>query len=206
MSTECLQSMLVAADSAEPRHSEASLVQLNGNDLLLGWSAFSSQPPKASLHQTVSTREMALARDDQPAEIRAIESSDHGASWSQPRVLVANDAGINVMQPAFANLPDGNLGLAYSWRGSQTRARRMFMRSNDAGQTWSTAVPVVEAPGYWTGAHDRLLVLANGRLLLPCQHKIGSHLSTIVAMSDDCGRTWRTGSPVQLPVHVGKMI
>src|SRR5262249_5789176 len=96
----------------------------------------------------------------------------------------------------------GSLGLAYSWRHSEEEARRLFVRSGDGGRTWSEPVPVIDEPGYLTGAHDRLIVLSTGRLILPCHRLHDGELSTIVARSDDAGMTWQASALITLPVRV----
>jgi len=175
--------IILPATEAIPRHSEASAVQLRNGDLLLAWSKFVGRGDNAKGH------------------IAGMSSSDGGHTWHDERVLVENSAGLNVMSPALARLADGGLGLVYSHRESTTEAHRVFRRSDDEGATWSDPVRMTH-DGYKTGCHDRLTVLASGRLLAPLHctddwHK--HHLHVRVAWSDDHGQRWQLGHPIELP-------
>jgi hypothetical protein len=114
---------------------------------------------------------------------------------------VENTAGLNVMAPALARLPDGSLAMTYSHRESEESAWRVFVRSTDEGQTWGDEV-IVAPGGYITGCHDRLTVLGSGRIICPLhltESWYDHYLCTRVAWSDDNGRSWRLGDPVSLP-------
>lgn len=77
------------------------------------------------------------------------------------------DGGFNAMSPALQRLPDGRIGMLFSYRQSQKIASCRFTSSADEGETWSP--PVIVADGqYKTGCHDRFTVHSSGRLLAPC--------------------------------------
>jgi sialidase-1 len=83
-------------------------------------------------------------------------------------------------------------------------ADKVFRYSADEGRTWSTEI-VISPPGggYWTSAHDRLLVHSSGRLLQPLhthENMDPSRHKSKVAWSDDNGRSWRV-SEQWLEVH-----
>ncbi|GAA2249322.1 glycoside hydrolase [Herbiconiux moechotypicola] len=191
---------IALADAREPRHSEPSLIEIDAGgtpELLLAWSAFSASS-RARGATGAAAREWEFSRDNNAAEIRLLRSRDGGLSWSEPELLVADSGGINTMQPAFIGLADGRLGLSWSVRDSPSRARRLFATSEDGGRTWSEPVDMTGDPGYVTAAHHRLVRLRTGRLLQPCHRLLGDELQTVVALSDDDGRSWVASDPIAL--------
>jgi sialidase-1 len=200
--------ILLPATPEHPRHSEASAVRLASGDILLAWSKFSGRGDNAGASiaaLTYSSREQEtrafLEGDNARAAIAGGQLGADGG-WRDERVLVANEAGLNVMSPALARLADGALGLLYSFRESTTAASRVFRRSEDEGRTWSAPVRLPQREPYQTGCHDRLAVLSGGRLVAPlhCTHDWHAHhLQVRVAWSDDHGRSWQLGEPLALP-------
>ncbi len=188
-------SVLVTADDEHPRHSEASIVETGDGSLLLAWSRFTARRKSGSRTDHV------LESDNDSSDIPACWSEDGGKTWHDKHVLVANDAGLNVMSPAFARLTDGSIGLAYSHREAPDRAWRVFRRSTDHGRTWRDPVRLT-SEGYITGTHDRLAVLEGGRILAPL-HFMESWYEgvrkSMVAYSDDHGESWRFSDPVEVP-------
>lgn len=108
---------------------------------------------------------------------------------------------MNVMSPAVRRLPDGALGMAYSWRKSTTCAKRVFVKSTDEGLTWSAGVAIAEGR-YVTGCHDRLMVTRSDRLIAPLHVSDNwekHYLHVVAAYSDDNGATWKCSNPIELP-------
>lgn len=176
--------VILAADATRPKRNEASAVALRDSRLLLTWSEFSGRG------------------DNDRAAILGAVSPDRGETWGAPWTVVANTAGLNVMSPAIRRLGDGGLGLVYSHRERTSEASRRFVRSDDEGRTWSTPVVLPQQEPYQTGCHDRLTVLASGRLVAPlhCTDDWHAHyLHVRVAWSDDHGRTWQLGEAIRLP-------
>ncbi len=174
---------ILESNESFSRHSEATIVELANGLLLLAWSKFKGH------------------HDNSDAHVARMISEDGGQTWQEERVLVANEAGLNVMSPAIRRLKDGSLGLVCSFRDSKKNAKRLFRRSTDEGKTWSSAIDIT-GDGYNTGAHDRLTVTSRGRVLAPlhCADHWDNHYLTIkVARSDDHGRTWRLSDPITLP-------
>jgi hypothetical protein len=135
-----------------------------------------------------------------PAVIARIESRDAGLTWSEPVVLFTSSIGENAMQPSFARLANGELGVSYSQINSLSSAEKVFRFSSDEGKTWSGEIMISPKGQYWTSAHDRMIVLKSGRVLLTTHHKlvpVPEHIITQISYSDDHGRTWKQ-SPQQL--------
>ena len=193
--------MVLPATQQSPRRQEASAVELKDGGLLLLWSEFDGRS------------------DNARATIMATVSYDRGETWgllkhkggSSPTAgsggetmwtAIENNAGLNVMSPAVRRLADGALGMVYSHRDSTSDAWRLFVRSDDEGQTWSSPVRLPREEPYTTGCHDRLTVLENGRLVAPlhCAQDWNEHyLKVRCAWSDDHGASWRLSPPVELP-------
>ena len=145
--------------------------------------------------------------------IGKVESKDGGKTWSDPEVMFESNTGINASHPALRRLANGELGATYqrintkpveqwdrkSWLNSLTNADKIFRYSKDEGKTWSKEILISPPTGYWTSAHDRLLVHSSGRLIQPLHTQVnfnvGRHdvIATAVAWSDDYGRSWQLG-------------
>jgi sialidase-1 len=128
--------------------------------------------------------------------------SPEGVPVGEEWVLVhAPGGGLNAMSPALRHLPDGRLGIVYSFRMSTKIAERHFRYSKDEGRTWSN--PTIVATGnYKTGRHDSFTVLSTGRLLAPChcsENWNDHHLDIRVSRSDDGGASWTLSDPIELP-------
>jgi hypothetical protein len=129
-----------------------------------------------------------------PAVISGIKSRDHGKTWSAPDVMFRSTTGENAMQPGFARLVNGEIGVSYSRIDSLSQATKVFRYSKNEGKTWSDEILISPSGAYWTSAHDRMTVIAGGRLLLTLHHKIvvkPERIVTQVAYSDDNGRNWK---------------
>ena len=129
-----------------------------------------------------------------PAVVASMESHDGGITWSDPQVMFRSSTGDNAMQPGFVRMSNGEIGISYSLINSLSSATKVFRYSSDEGKTWSPEIPISPSGSYWTSAHDRMLRLASGRILIPLHHKKTVHpeeMVTQVAYSDDNGRTWK---------------
>jgi hypothetical protein len=166
-------------DAKYQRRSEASAVTLGNGDVLVAWCDL-------------------LGRgDNAKGLIAAVELGSDGAPRGEPRTLVPTPpGGLNALSPALRRLPNGEIGMAFSYRMSTKEASRRFIRSRDEGRTWAEAVLVSDGSDpYMTGCNDRLTVHSSGRLLAPLHCSDDwerHHLHVKVAWSDDHGVTWTT--------------
>lgn len=146
--------------------------------------------------------------------IARVLSRDGGRTWSAPEVMFESNTGNNASHPAIRRLPNGDLGATYqrinvkpvgqwdrqNWIRSVLNADKIFRYSSDDGKTWSKEILISPPTGYWTSAHDRLLVHSSGRLIQPLHSNrhfaVGrsDNVATKVAWSDDHGRTWQVGA------------
>jgi len=166
------------------RKSEASLVSLRHGGVLLAYASHAGRS------------------DNDRAPLVALELDAEGKPTSEERVIIPPpEGGFNAMSPALQRLPDGRIGMLFSYRQSQKIASRRFTASSDDGKTWTP--PVIVADGqYKTGCHDRFTIHSSGRLLAPCHCTEDwdlHHLHVRVARSDDVGATWSLGESITLP-------
>jgi hypothetical protein len=172
------------ADEAVTRKSEASMVSLRDGSVLLAYASHAGRS------------------DNDRAPLVAVKLDSEGRPVTDERVVVPPPPdGFNAMSPALQRLPDGRLGMLFSYRQSQKIASRRFTASADEGETWSPHVIVADGQ-YKTGCHDRFTVHSSGRLLAPCHCTEDwdlHHLHVRVARSDDLGVTWQLGDPITLP-------
>lgn len=198
---------LAPANTAHSRRSEASMVRLNDGTVLAAYANHTgpNDPDYAALLNQRVVRYgggSAIERDNDFGEIAAVRLDANGSVIGEERVLVpAPEDGLNSMSPALRRLPDGRIGMLYSFRQSTRVASRRFITSSDEGATWNPPV-IVAAGDYKTGCHDRFTILSSGRLLAPIHggDDFDSHYRVIwPAWSDDGGATWSVGQIIQLP-------
>ena len=182
-----------------PRNSEGSFARLKSGRVIFYYTHFYGG-----------------AGDESPARIVGIHSDDAGRTWSQPKTIVENIGGNNVMSVSLLRLASGKLAFFYLLKNSWLDCRPYLRLSADEGGTWSEPKLVIEAPGYFVVNNDRLVQLASGRLVVPTAYhrsqKSDPHSSKSfdprgIAMwyySDDEGQTWRESATWwALPVRAG---
>jgi hypothetical protein len=134
-----------------PRNSEGSFVTLKSGRILFLYTQFYGG-----------------AADHSPARIVAIHSDDAGRTWSrEPRTVVENQGGANVMSVSLLRLASGRIALFYLLKNSWLDCRPYMRVSTDEAQTWSEPKLVVAAPGYFVLNNDRVIQLKGGRLVVP---------------------------------------
>jgi hypothetical protein len=185
--------LVLEPDQAYPRHSEGSMVALDGGGLGLIYSRFTGG-----------------AGDDAAADIVMLESDTAGQNWGAPRVLVPRGrGGLNVMSVSSARLPGGDWLLFYLRKESWSECNLFVSRSSDGFGTLSPPVRVTTVNGYHVVNNDRVTITSSGRLVVPSAlhpcpdgtRKSWSPAAHPMAfLSDDQGRTWRRAAePVGLP-------
>jgi sialidase-1 len=145
-------------------------------------------------------------------------STDGGRTWGEPRVVVSapgvtsgnpcpvvdRTTGV-IWLPFCRNLADGDEELITRGKASRTV---WLTHSEDDGVSWAAPVEITasvkrpEWTWYATGPGHGIQ-LADGRLLIPCDHMVGVHLDrrrdpyhSHVIYSDDHGATWQIGGIV----------
>ncbi len=171
-----------AATAQCPRYSEGSVIMLNNGDLLFAITEFQNS-----------------ASDFGSAHIVARRSSDHGSTWEPAFELQKNTGRQNVMSVTLRRLapPQSDhwpLGMFYLVKNSPHDLKVVLRTSDDEGKTFSKPVVVTPMPGYHVMNNDRVLRMADGRLIAPVA-STGDVVKTFhfiahCFLSDDAGRSW----------------
>ncbi|MBI5388421.1 MAG: exo-alpha-sialidase [Verrucomicrobia bacterium] len=172
---------------ATPRNSEGAFVTLKSGRILFLYTQFYGG-----------------AGDESPARLVRIESDDGGRTWSrEPKVVVENQAGANVVSVSLLRLQSGRLALFYLVKNSLLDCRPVMRLSTDEAETWSAPQPVGAAPGYFVLNNDRVVQLKSGRLVVPVAfhrnkasdpknyRSLDMRGIALWYLSDDEGQTWR---------------
>jgi hypothetical protein len=144
--------------------------------------------------------------DESVADICCMESSDDGATWSPPRVLVPRGEHVNVVAPCLLRLRDGRIALSYAGFDSYHSQHMYYQTADTIDGPWSKPARITQVPGCHSNAGQRLLELQSGRLLQPvcsAPFETDDRIAVYCAytwFSDDGGRTWACNpKPVELP-------
>lgn len=183
-----------------PRNTEGDLVTLRDGRLLLIYTRFTGG---GSDHDT--------------ADLVSRVSADGGRTWSsRDAVVVANAGGLNVMSVSLLRLQDDRLALFYLEKNALTDCRPVVRFSSDEAATWSEPVEIIpdDQIGYYVLNNDRVIQLADGRLLAPLAlhhrpdwEKPDWNGEVGVYFSDDSGATWkRSANWRQAHDPVGKRV
>jgi sialidase-1 len=164
---------------AHPRSSEGAFATLKSGRILFAYSQF-----YGGWH------------DNSASRIAAITSDDQGRTWTAPHVLFENGSNLNLMSVSFLRLASGKLAMTYLVKQTALECHPYFRTSSDEGATWSAALPMVDAPGYFVLNNDRIIQTRSGRLIAPVSyHFLGQKQKRMPSVviwyfSDDEGATW----------------
>lgn len=136
------------------------------------------------------------------ARIGALYSSDEGETWENPRVLISpQEEDANIMSVSLLRMQNGDLGMFFL-RKTNGLCRLNLVRSKDEGISWQ-APTVCCDEGYYVVNNDRVIRLADGRILFPANLHVrstGSYSVQYIFSSSDDGATWeKLGEPVYHP-------
>jgi sialidase-1 len=148
-------------------------------------------------------------RDASPTDLVLKRSTDGGRSWGAMQRVVIGQGEAAIMNPC--PLVDGDAILLFCLNAHQTAAgrhRHLLLRSADDGATWSAPADITEAVGDDTfiSGPGVGLRMRSGRLVIPGYTNVYAPDRTRLAsysgvvFSDDGGRTWRRGAPVDYPM------
>lgn len=175
--------ILVAADSVFPKNGEGSTIRLKDNRLL---------------HMVSRHMKGRGGSDFWPSIIAKMYSSDNGVTWTKPVKVFENLNGTRTcMQPSLIHMSNGELGVAYSKYESSEKAVKVFRYSKNGGDTWSAEILMTPADGYYSAAHNRMVLLSNGNIIIPLHKKFvengATKIYTKITRSADNGRSWKLG-------------
>jgi len=136
------------------------------------------------------------AADDGDIDLVLRRSNDQGQTWTDMQVLL-DDGENTIGNPCpVVDRSNGVVWLPYCRNNDTVHV----MQSADHGVTWSAPADITQSvkPDTWdkwyaTGPGHGLQ-LADGRLLLPCDHRVEGERYSHIVYSDDHGATWKLGA------------
>ena len=175
---------MLGVSEGNPRNGEGSFIKLRSGAIAYAFTEFKD-----------TSRE-----DEANADITVIYSYDNGESWSDRKVLFKKPNGsTNLMSHSFLEMYNGDIGAFYIEKDANGTDTVFFRRSSNDMATWSDPINCLkELPeDYYVINNDRVLRLANGRILLPlARHSVHAECEDFSAgvvlfvYSDDDGKSW----------------
>jgi len=176
------------ADQDFPRHSEATIIELEDSSLLMAWQRF-----EKSQHGS---------GDQAPSTIPLMNSSDGGRTWDNFRIVAErrDETSTNVYSPNFLRQRNGEILLCYMEYNQliprQPKLATAYMiRSADEGKTFGPPETIWERDRY-TMSNSCIKRLSSGRVVMPVCYAEGEVWSPtekihvrVIHSDDDC-RSW----------------
>ncbi|MBQ6619518.1 MAG: exo-alpha-sialidase [Thermoguttaceae bacterium] len=137
--------------------------------------------------------------DNATARLMSRSSSDGGNTWtSEDKLELENEGKLNVMSVTLRRLADGRVVMFYLVKDAVDDCRPYMRVRRDDG-SWGERVCLIEEPSYNVVNNDRVIQLADGRLLVPVsRHRAGTDSGKIFCLiSDDGGETWHRGGTLR---------
>ena len=182
--------LTLAPSKENPRNSEGDFVILKDGRILFIYTHFTGG---GSDHAT--------------AHLASRISADAGKTWStEDKTIMENDGKQNIMSVSLLRLQDGRIALFYLRKNSNADCRPVIHFSTDEGQSWSAPNEIIDdnEVGYYVVNNDRLVQLADGRLIFPASQHNNPNMqhfspySTVHCyISDDNAQTWHRGKGSQ---------
>lgn len=174
-----------------PRNSECAFVTLRDGSILMVYSHFYGKS----------------SSDYAAANLSSRRSRDGGVTWTTAdSIVVPNEGGMNVMSVSLLRLAGGRIALFYARKNAHADCIPMVRYSDDEAVTWSEPKPcITDEPGYYVLNNDRVIQLADGRLLMPVsRHQTPTQPwqargRIFCYLSDDEGKTWNRGAEIPNP-------
>lgn len=175
-----------------PRNSEGDFIKLKNGNILFIYTHFTDG-----------------AGDNSSAYLAGRYSDDDGKTWAKDDVpILPNEGGMNIMSVSLLRLNDGRIALFYLRKNSEMDCIPLMRTSTDEAKTWSGPIRLIDIPGYYVGNNDRVVILKNGRLILPVslhntpEIKTGFNGRIMCYYSDDSGQTWTKSEEAENPTNV----
>lgn len=136
-----------------PRNSEGAFLKLKNGNLIFIYSRFSGD----------------IGGDDAAADIVALYSYDDGESFKDMKVLFTKEEhkAKNIMSVSAIRMSDGRIAVFYMVRMGFHDARAVIRISDDECESFSEPKYCINYPGYFVTNNDRVVMLSNGRIIVP---------------------------------------
>ncbi|MBN2313478.1 MAG: exo-alpha-sialidase [Sedimentisphaerales bacterium] len=178
--------LVIEPSKTNPRNSEGDIIELKDGRLCL-----------------IYTRFRGGSSDHATADLAMRTSDDGGTSWSDDKIVVPCEGGLNVMSVSLLRLANGEIALFYLRKTSKEDCRPLMCISNDEAKTWSQPkICITDEVGYYVLNNDRAVQLKSGRIILPVAWHQGpgkalDRAGVIMCyLSDDNGQSWRRSKDV----------
>ncbi len=134
-----------------PRNSEGDFIALKDGSVLFIYTHFEEG-----------------GSDNSSAHLASRISKDGGKTWSgKDKIVVPNEGRQNIMSVSLVRLRNGKIALFYLRKNSDRNCIPYMRLSEDEARSWSDPVRCVADSGYFVMNNDRVILLENGRLILP---------------------------------------
>ena len=186
--------LLLAPTEENPRNSEGDFIALKDGRTLFVYTHFTGG-----------------SGDHSTAHLAGRFSSNGGETWDEEdTVIVPYDGGRNIMSVSLLRLQDGAIALLYLRKTDVDECIPMLLLSRDEAKSWSEPIPCITDPlGYYVVNNDRMIQLANGRLLIPAaRHRMKGEEAwnpgtALCAISDDNGTSWHLSkTELKTPLNI----
>ena len=188
---------IVPATEDLPRHSEASILELEDGSLLMAWQR----------HE----RSRFGSGDEAPATIALMNSRDGGASWENERIAARMIPGCkNCYSPTLFRLKSGRIALFFKRYmhlvgGEPILSSFYRMESGDEGETWTPEQTLWEMKPYSTFNHTAKR-LSDGSAVMPFEETEAwggpkDQGKVFVLRSEDDFQTWTKSNVITVPMR-----
>lgn len=179
-----------------PRNSEGDFITLKDGRILFIYTHYTGQS----------------GADWGNAYLASRFSSDNGKTWSKESKIEVQQEGVNnVMSVSMVRLLNGSIALFNLKIDGEFLCSPWMRISTDEGNTWGKPWKCIpDRNGYLQVNNDRVVLLENGRLLMPVvEHNVSHQKWDSVASkgiiwnfwSDDMGISWNSGKNMDYPVN-----
>jgi len=136
-----------------PRNSEGAFIKLANGNIVFIYSRFLGN----------------IGSDDAAADIVMLYSYDDGETFKDMKILFTKDEhnAKNIMSVSVIRLSDRKIAVFYVVRMGFNDTRAVIRISEDECETFSKPSNCINYPGYFVTNNDRVVLLSNGRIIVP---------------------------------------
>ena len=181
--------LLLEPKEGNPRNSEGDFIKLNDGKILFIYTHFTGG-----------------TGDHASAYLAGRYSNDDGKTWTkEDAIILPNEGSMNIMSVSLLRLKNGEIGLFYLRKNSETDCIPFMRISTDEAKSWSEPIRCMDADGYHVVNNDRFVQLPNGRIIFPTalhEKPNWANGQIMCYYSDDNGKTWVKSQQVANPENI----